>query len=372
VTNTVVVAGASGLVGHAAAQHFASLPGWQVIGLARRSPADIAGATMLSVDLSDRRACENVVSRLTGVTHLVFAALYEVPGLSAGWFDPTAIDRNAQMLRNVIEPLENVAVNLEHVSLLQGTKAYGIHHPSIGYAGASNPLREREPRRDHPNFYFVQEDYLRERQQAASWGLTIFRPTVVYGDAPGNHMNPIPVLGAYAALLRDEGSPLAFPGGPRSRVLREAVDVELLAHALAWAATSPAARDSTFNVTNGDVFLWHNVWAVIAAEMGMAVGEDSPLSLLTELPRRAGQWAAMVERENLRAPSEIMEFVGHNSLVYTDRLLNDIGRPATPTLHSTIAIRQAGFAECMDTEDLFAKWMRRLQDNHVLPPGPAR
>src|SRR5207245_1546773 len=54
----VLVAGASGLVGHAAVQHFASLPDWDVMGLSRRIPADVEGATLLSVDLTDAAACE--------------------------------------------------------------------------------------------------------------------------------------------------------------------------------------------------------------------------------------------------------------------------------------------------------------------------
>src|SRR5205085_9088823 len=188
---------------------------------------------------------------------------------------------------------------LEHVSLLHGTKAYGMHHPSIGRQGVKNPLREREPRREHPNFYFVQEDYLREQQGRGAWGMTVFRPTVIYGDAAGNNMNPIPAIGAYAALLREEGRPLDFPGREGAPVLREAVDAELVAHALAWAATSPAARDGTFNLTNGDVFLWENVWPAIAETLGMTVGERRPLSLTEELPQRDAQWAARVHRSAL-------------------------------------------------------------------------
>ena len=52
-TKKILVAGASGLVGHAAVQHFASLSGWEVVGLSRRIPEDLAGATLLSVDLAD-------------------------------------------------------------------------------------------------------------------------------------------------------------------------------------------------------------------------------------------------------------------------------------------------------------------------------
>jgi nucleoside-diphosphate-sugar epimerase len=263
--NKVLVAGASGVVGHAAIAHFAARPDWAVVGVSRRVPDDLPGAELLSVDLTDADACARVFGALGDVTHLVYAALQEQPGLMPGWVDPELIERNGAMLRNLFEPLSAAAGDgLQHVSLLHGTKAYGIHHPSVGLAGVHIPLREREPRREHPNFYFVQEDYLRAKQQGARWGLTVFRPTVIYGDAPGNNMNPIPAIAAYAALLREEGRPLDFPGQGDAPTLREAVDADLVAEALGWAATSPAAADGTYNLTNGDVFMWEHVWPAIA------------------------------------------------------------------------------------------------------------
>src|SRR5215203_3444163 len=358
-TKKILVAGASGLVGHAAVQHFASLSGWEVVGLSRRIPEDLAGATLLSVDLADAAACERAVSGHRDITHVVYAALHELPGLMPGWIDDETIARNGTMLKNLFEPLLQVAPDLEHVSLLHGTKAYGLHHPSIGRSGVKNPLRERDPRREHPNFYFVQEDYLRERQRGASWALTVFRPTVIYGDAAGNNMNPIPVIGAHAALLREEGRPLDFPGRPGAPVLREAVDAELVAHALAWAATSPAAHGGTYNLTNGDVFLWENVWPAIAEAMGMEVGVHRPMSLTEDLPRRDQAWAALVDRYHLHAPRRLLDFVGYNSLVYTDNMLSGASEPLMPILNSTISVRQAGFHECMDTEDMFRKWFTR-------------
>ena len=36
--NTVLIVGASGVIGAAAIEHFASLPDWKVIGLSRRRP----------------------------------------------------------------------------------------------------------------------------------------------------------------------------------------------------------------------------------------------------------------------------------------------------------------------------------------------
>lgn len=365
--NKVLVAGASGLVGQAALRHFAASEGWTAVGASRRPPVGINGAEFLSVDLSDAVACREAFGSMRDVTHVVYAALYEKPGLFQGWIEEDQIRRNGAMLRNLFEPLLPVAENLEHVSLLHGTKAYGIHHPAIGPRGVKNPLREREPRAEHPNFYFGQEDYLHERQAGGGWGLTVFRPTVIYGDAWGANMNPIPVLGAYAALLRERGEPLHFPGRVGEPVLREAVDVDLVASALGWAATSPSARDGTFNLTNGDVYLWQNVWPAIAETLGMEPGDHLPVRLAEDLPARQDEWAALVRKHQLRAPEDLLAFVGANSLVYTDMLLAGTAQPSTPVLNSTVAARQAGFHDCMDSEDMFRKWFSRLRGSRILP-----
>ena len=362
----VLVAGASGLVGLAAVRHFAELPGWDVVGISRRS-IDLPGVTSLSVDLSDRDACERAFSGLPEVTHVVYAALFEMPGLLSGWIDPEQIARNAAMLTNMFDPLLHVATGLEHVSLLHGTKAYGIHHPDIGLKGVHIPLREREPRREHPNFYFAQEDYLQHKQAGAAWGLTVFRPTVIYGDALGNNMNPIPAIAAYAAILRERREPLHFPGRIGAPFLREAMDADLLAEALGWAATAESARDRTFNLTNGDVFMWENVWPAIAETLGMSSGEPRPLVLAETLPGMDDEWKAIVDKYALKAPARILDFVGYNSLVYADMVLAGGAQLRLPALNSTIAARQAGFHACMDSEDMFRKWFGRLRDHGLFP-----
>ena len=348
-------------------RHFSSLAGWDVLGVSRRPPPHQDPSQWLGLDLADESTCRTALSRLPEVTHVVYAAVQEVPGLSPGWLDEEVMQRNLSMLRHVMDPLL-ASANIEHVSLLQGTKAYGIHHPSVGWTSVRNPLRERHPRVEHPNFYFLQEDYLRAKQDGMSWALTVFRPTVVYGDALGTNMNLIPVIGAWAALLRDEGRPLDFPGRQMSTQLKEAVDADLVARALGWAAESPADTAGTYNLTNGDAFLWQEVWPVIAETFGMAVGTHRPTTLADELPARQPQWATIVDRYALRAPRNILDLVGFNSLVYADQLLGGHDPTVGPVLNSTIAIRQAGFGDCMDTEDMFRKWCQRLEQERLLPP----
>ena len=116
------------------------------------SPTPDAGVTFVPVDLTDERACADVFGELRDVTRVVFAALHEKPGLIAGWTEADQIETNRQMLRNLFEPLASAAVGLRHVTLLQGTKAYGAH-----FGAVRAPAREREARVEHENFYWLQK-----------------------------------------------------------------------------------------------------------------------------------------------------------------------------------------------------------------------
>ncbi len=69
------------------------------------------------------------------MTHLVYAALFEKPGLVAGWRERDQMETNLQMFRNILDPLTDHASGLEHVTLLQGTKAYGAHVATMTVPG---------------------------------------------------------------------------------------------------------------------------------------------------------------------------------------------------------------------------------------------
>ncbi|HEX2886889.1 SDR family oxidoreductase [Vineibacter terrae] len=359
VDRTVLVAGASGIVGRAAVARFAAAPGTQVIALSRRPP-DLDGAyRFLPLDLTDADACTAAAAGLGAVTHVVFTALYEKPGLIRGWRDTEQMQTNLAMLQNLMRPLLDAAPALRHVTLLQGTKAYGAHLRPIRV-----PARERWPRDDHANFYWLQEDWLRAAQKGRDWTFTILRPQIIFGHGMGSPMNMLSAIGAYAAILKARGEPLHWPGGPG--YLAEAVCADLLARAIDWAGTSPAAAGETFNVTNGDVFSWHNVWPAIAQALGTTPGAARPLRLAQDMPACEAEWAAVVQRHGLRSGT-LKQFVG-DSFFYADfSFAHGRELPPPPALVSTVKIRQAGFADCLDTEDMFAAWFAALQRMKLLP-----
>src|SRR5947209_6189051 len=278
----MVVAGATGLVGNAILRHFGRVDGCEVVALSRRKPRELYGARHVPIDLTDSAHCLRAASELEGATHLIYAALYEAPNLIDGWRDAKQIRTNDLMLRNLMAALEPVAPTLRHVVLLQGTKAYGVHVRPLNV-----PAREgRSEMYEQPNFYWAQENFLRELQQGKGWHWSILRPVLIVGETIGGAMDLIPPLGVYAAMLREQGRALDYPGGA-ARV-SQAVDVDLLARAIGWAGEADAARNEAFNVANGDVFTWQNVWPAIADALDMKPGAAVPLSLAQKSP----QWSS--------------------------------------------------------------------------------
>ena len=362
-----VVAGASGVVGLAAARHLArasradGTEASDVVAVSRRRPLGLGGPLHHALDLEDAVACDVFARAHERTTHLVYAAVKEAPGLAPGWSDHELMRRNEAMFANLLDALVRHAPALEHVTLLQGTKAYGVHvDPDVPI-----PCRESSPRHPHENFYFLQEDALRARAASHTFGWTVLRPQIVFGDALGSNMNPLVAIAVHAALLRAAGEPLHHPGGLRH--VSEAADAELVAQVIDWAGTAPAARNEIFNVANGDVFVWRDLWPVVAETLGMALGEDRRTSLHDHAVAHAATWAALVDQHGLASPRDVVDVLGQSAR-YADMLLaGGRGPAAVPQLVSTVKLRQAGFAGCVDTEQMVVRLLRELQERRIVP-----
>ena len=78
---TVLVAGASGLVGLAAVERFLA-DGYDVIAVSRREP-EVSGKgnwRHVDLDLRDPAACQAAAADFGAVTHVVYTAVFELPG----------------------------------------------------------------------------------------------------------------------------------------------------------------------------------------------------------------------------------------------------------------------------------------------------
>lgn len=347
-TGTVLVAGDGGLIGSYAARAYHEL-GWEVHGVSRRALDDVPW-THHSVDLLDPAAAEAGVAGLTDVTHLVFAAYIEKPT------DTELIEVNDALLQNTLDALQAAGAPLRHVTFYQGGKAYGHH---LGFF--NTPAKESDPRLIAPHFYYTQEDLVRRMSEERGFAFTALRPEGVTGYATGNPMNLLLVIGVYAAISKELGLPLRFPGTRAAYdVLYQTTDAELLARATIWAGANEQAANEVFNVTNGDQFRWSQLWPVFAEHFGMDYAAPQQMSLAEAMPTRADVWEQLVEQHGLvETPFEELVGWGVGDFLFHHEADN---------ITSTIKIRQAGFADALDTETRLPQLFDELIARRVLPP----
>ena len=247
------------------------------------------------------------------------------------------------MLRNVIEPLVAGKSRLKHVSILQGTKAYGVHlHP------IAIPARESDPRDNHANFFFDQQDYVATR------GLNTVSPTLCCVLSwsrvrPPAHLTFFRPLACTRPFAARRVSRSASPGAHRSSGKRPMPI--WLATSWCWAAQAPEAANQIFNVTNGDVFEWRSVWPAMAETLGVKVGSDAPTSIARYIRDNADVWKKIVAKYGL-ASGDLRSLVGqgdqHADFAFA------YGAPAGPVAFvSTIKLRKAGFNAAIDTREAF-------------------
>jgi nucleoside-diphosphate-sugar epimerase len=361
----LIVTGALGVVGRAVVERLARRDGIEVVALARRAPDaglvdSLRGVgrpvAWLRCDLQDADATRAALAPHRDATHLVYAALHEKPELVRGWLDPDQVARNVAMLRHTLAALEDAP--LAHVSLLQGTKAYGAH---AGHA-MRVPARERDAIRDPRTFYFPQQDLLEADARRRGFGFTIFRPQIVLGVAVGSAMNPVAALGAYAVILRELGRPLAFPGHPHALV--ECVDARLVAAAIEWSWEARRAHGEAINLANGDVVVWRTLFERLAAHFAMPL-VDEPVRVGLEMPQHASLWRRIAEREGLRI-ADLESLIGL-SWQYADVLWANRSPQPVPSLVSTIKARQLGFGDCIDSEICVVEQLEAMQRLAYLP-----
>src|SRR3546814_9136429 len=180
-------------------------------------------------------------------------------------------------------------------------------------------------------------------------GSSDWRSDVCSSDLAGggrdSNLNGLLAIAIFAVLRADAGLDLPFPGAGDHLGVMEMVDVELLAKAIAWAADAPNARNRTFNVANGDTYIWPDLWPVIASEIGIEPGGQEAMSVRAYIDSNAARWADIVRRNDLDIPEATAAFLGESGSL-ADFALNNCGR-SVPT--STIAIRQEiGRATCRE------------------------
>jgi nucleoside-diphosphate-sugar epimerase len=348
-----VIAGATGAAAKRLKEVLLADPEWRVVGLSRNPPkSDNSRLTFVAADLTNAESTRVALAKVPDATHLFYTARAQFSDAMKGVED---VEGNAAMMRNLLDGAEAAAKSLQHVHLVEGTKWYGMHLGRM-----STPAREDDPRHMPPNFYYAQEDLMRERQRGKSWTWSASRPGFLYDFAPERPRNMPAIIGAWAAMCREMGTRLDFPGKPQNyTALFEATDAGQLARAVKWMATSEKGRNEAFNVTDGTVFRWERLWPRIAKFYGMEVGQVRPLNLSLWMSDKGPVWEAIAKRHGLRS-ANMDDIVPWNFGDFLWGLETDV-------VSSMTKARLAGFHDTVDTEDRLLSLLAQYREAKVLP-----
>ncbi len=347
-----VVVGAQGVIGRYIVEKLSSLPDWRVVGLSRRRGEDGPRQRHIQVDLLlDADQARAKLSGLADATHVFYAAFQPGSGPAADYAKNIAANRD--MLVNSLSAIEAAAPGLERVVLVTGTKYYGSHLGPF-----KTPAREDDPRHAGANYYFDQIDWLSGFQKGKRWNWTELRPQTLCGFAPGTAMSIVPVIAVYAAIMKELGRPLAFPG-TAWETLYQVTESSHLANAALWAATGPRCANQAYNITNGDYFRWRHLWPKIAAAFGMPAAEPQPLSLIWFMADKAPLWDAMTSKHGLK-PYRFDEVVAWPFGDYVFNCNWDVMTNVTKS-------RQHGFHDVVDSEEMFVRLLSRFRAERIVP-----
>ncbi|KAL2105781.1 hypothetical protein VUR80DRAFT_7772 [Thermomyces stellatus] len=268
---SAIVTGATGILGREIVHRLGNNPRqWTSVYAISRSKKEEFPASVKHTFVDLLGSADSIAKDLQGLEaeYVFFSAYVEKATEQENW------DVNGDMLQNFLLALEKtgLAGSLKRVVLVTGAKHYGVH-----LGPPKNPLQETDQRLTQdpfpPNFYYRQQDIVKsfcQKHSHVSWVVTY--PNDVIGLAKGNFMNLATSVGIYAAVSKELGEDLAFPGSDQFYTMFDSfTDSKLHAEFCEWAALEPRAANEDFNVVNGDVASWQSLWPLLARKFGMKV-----------------------------------------------------------------------------------------------------
>jgi nucleoside-diphosphate-sugar epimerase len=97
---------------------------------------------------------------------------------------------------------------------------------------------------------------------------------------------------------------MRFPGSDEAyNALFNVTDATLLAKGMTFVSLQEQAKGEIFNITNGDVFRWKQLWPKIGSYFGLEVDEPQTFSLATFMEDKQTIWEEIVQRYNLNITS---------------------------------------------------------------------
>jgi nucleoside-diphosphate-sugar epimerase len=320
-----------------------------VVALGRKAASGPA-ARRVAADLTDAADARRKAAALSDVTHVFYCARADHPeGV------PESESRNAAMLRNLIEALEPHAPRLTHVNVVHGTKYYGHH---LGPCPV--PAVEEGPRGKGGTFYFAQQDFIARHAGAARWTWSIVRPHAFCYMETDNPRSLVLVVAVLAAIQRELGEPLFYPGTAKSyEAVTQFTDLRLLTQGIEWMATTPLCANQAFNVVNGDYLRWSELWPRLAAMLGLEAAPPRAISLPQYMADKGPVWDTIVAKHGLEPKALDRIVLWHYG--------NYVFAPEWDIMSSMEKARGYGFRGRVDTREMFARLFEGYRAQRAIP-----
>ena len=143
--------------------------------------------------------------------------------------------------------------------------------------------------------------------------------------------------------------------------LLEMTDAGLLARATVWAATDEHCANQAFNITNGDLFRWNEMWPAIARYFKLEVAPPLPLALDTVMADKQAACDEIIARHEL-APTpyrDVSSWAFGDAVFSWDYDLIADGSKA----------RRHGFHHYADTAEMFTRIFDDMRARKIIPPA---
>ncbi|XP_074303174.1 (S)-8-oxocitronellyl enol synthase ISY1-like [Silene latifolia] len=361
--------GVTGLVGRELARQLSSKYSWKVYGVARRGEQQSSlqekngNYHFISCDLLDPVQTRKKLSLLEDVTHVYWVTWASQYPLDS----PECCEQNRAMLSNALDAILPNARSLKHVSLQTGMKHY-VSLRGLVEKGHTSIYDEECPRASTGNnFYYVQEDLLKERLGEYNVAWSVQRPGLITGCSTKTTYNFMGCLCIYASICKELNLPFVF-GGSRECWEETCIDISdarLVAQQHVWASTNDgisSAEGQAFNALNGGCFTWEEIWDLIGTKFGLEVPENmfsDEFLYSTAMADKAGVWREIVKKRGL-VETKMDDLA---NWVFLDMLF----RCPVKLLGTRAKADQMGFRKRYTALESISYWIDEMRNEKLIP-----
>jgi hypothetical protein len=124
-------------------------------------------------------------------------------------------------------------------------------------------------------------------------------------------------------------------------------------------STEPATSNQPFNITNGDIFRWENMWPHIADYFGMETAPAQKIDLPLMMADKDGLWTELTRQHELQEISypQLVNW-NYGAFVFT---------PEYDIISSMSKARRFGFHDIVESREMFLRQFDQLREERVIP-----